>query len=40
MEAQEEMVEVWAKPEETTITRADGEVEIPYQPGNVVTVAP
>ena len=31
---------VWARPEETTITRADGEVEIPYQPGNVVTVLP
>ena len=31
---------VWARPEETTITRADGEVEIPYQPGNIVTVVP
>ena len=31
---------VWARPEETTVTRADGEVEIPYQPGNVVTVLP
>ena len=31
---------VWARPEETTITRADGEVEIPYQPGNVVNVLP
>ena len=31
---------VWAKPDETTVTRADGEVEIPYPPGNIVTVVP
>ena len=31
---------VWAKPDDTTVTRADGEVEIPYPPGNVVTVLP
>ena len=31
---------VWAKPDETTVTRADGEVEIPYAPGNIVTVVP
>mgnify|MGYP006997554255 FL=1 len=31
---------VWAKPDETTVVRADGEVEIPYPPGNVITVIP
>ena len=31
---------VWAKPDDTTITRADGEVEIPYAPRNLVTVLP
>ena len=31
---------VWANPDETTVTRADGEVEIPYPPGNIVTVVP
>jgi len=31
---------VWAKPDETTVVRADGEVEIPYAPGNVITVIP
>lgn len=32
--------QVWANPEDTTVTRADGEVEIPYPPGNIVTVTP
>ena len=32
--------QVWANPEDTTVTHADGEVEIPYPPGNIVTVTP
>ena len=30
--------EVWANPDDTSITHADGELEIPTPPGNVVTV--
>ena len=30
--------EVWSNPEDTSITHADGELEIPTSPGNVVTV--